>query len=55
MKLRIPLSLHFVLATLVIGAAVGCKIEGLRPLVLFPLIGLAAGLAITCIARILNE
>lgn len=46
------LGLHIVLAIVAIGLAHGAQAEGLRPMIVHGLIGLAIGLSFTAIARL---
>lgn len=47
-----PLFLHIIVAAVAVGIAVGAHAEGVRPLIQFPLNGLAAGLGITAVFRL---
>lgn len=47
-----PLTLHIILATVAIGLAVGATTEHVRPLLQYPINGLAVGTAVTAVGRI---
>jgi hypothetical protein len=52
--MKLPFTIHLILVIVAIGVAVGANSENLRPLIAYPLTGLAIGLGITFAFRILS-
>jgi hypothetical protein len=55
MKKIFPLWFNFILAVVLIGLAMGCHEEGVRPIIQYSLNGFAAGVGFIAIVRIFIE